>query len=257
MSTNSYLIALSKYAILSSEEKASINISIATISARLNTFFPNQLEDHFRFGSSVRRTILPRKYDQRSDIDYLVVFKDRQFVPQTYLDHLKRFSNFYYKTSVVRQDFPSVTLELNHIKFDLVPAINEWWSGYKIPNSMGNWIETDPNGFSKELETKNVGCSSLIKPCIRLMKIWNAKAGYVFDSYDLEQQIAQIGFFWVETNLKSYVFHSFRNLHLNMFAANWKHESLEKLKRKLNRIEELSLQGNEASAQKVLTEVFI
>ncbi|MBL1435500.1 MAG: hypothetical protein COB08_004800 [Rhodobacteraceae bacterium] len=250
-------MALSKHAILSSAEKTSINISIASISTRLKSFFPNELETHFRFGSSVRRTILPRKYDLRSDIDYLVVFNDGQFTPQTYLDRLKRFSNFYYKTSVVRQDFPSVTLNLNHIKFDLVPSVNYWWSGYKIPNNSGNWIETDPNGFSKELETKNVGCSSLIKPCIRLLKIWNAKAGYVFDSYDLEQQVAQMGFLWVDNNLKAYVFHSFRQLHLSVFTASWKIEALGRLKRRLDRIEVLSGQGFEGSAQKLMSEVFI
>lgn len=62
MSVNSYLTDLSSALILSSDEKASIEISIDALSKWLNLYFNDgELYTHFKFGSSTRGTILPRK----------------------------------------------------------------------------------------------------------------------------------------------------------------------------------------------------
>ena len=132
MSVISYLEKRAGSAILSDTEQISINRSIDTIKNRLASYFGTQLSDHFRFGSSTRGTILPRSLDGESDIDYMVVFKDGGYTPQTYLDRLKRFADFYYSSSEIRQSSPSIILLLNHIRFDLVPAVNNWPFGYRI-----------------------------------------------------------------------------------------------------------------------------
>jgi tRNA nucleotidyltransferase (CCA-adding enzyme) len=129
MTVNSYLTSRASSAVLSTAEQTSINTSISTLQTRLNSYFGTDLTNHFRFGSSTRGTILPRKMDADSDIDYMIVFKEGGFTPQTYLNRLRKFVDTYYSTSEVKQSSPTITLELNHIKFDLVPALSNVWGG--------------------------------------------------------------------------------------------------------------------------------
>lgn len=99
MSVITYLQARASSAVLSSVEEASINTSIATIQSRLGSHFGKDVASHFWFGSSTRGTILPRSMDPKSDIDYMIVFADKNYTPQTYLDRLKRFAEKYYASS--------------------------------------------------------------------------------------------------------------------------------------------------------------
>ena len=62
--------------VLSSDEKASINTSISTLEYRLELFFGSDIVEKFKFGSFTRDTILPRKADSNSDIDYMIVFNN-------------------------------------------------------------------------------------------------------------------------------------------------------------------------------------
>lgn len=161
MSVLSHLEAVASNAVLDGTEKTSINTSISTLQTRLNNYFNNnELSTHFKFGSSTRETILPRKMDENSDIDYMIVFKDTTKKPQTYLDNLKKFVEAKYSTSEVYQSNPTIVLELNHIKFELVPAINKGttlYPSYYIPDkaaSKNDWIYTDPNDFNDKLVEK-------------------------------------------------------------------------------------------------------
>jgi len=193
MTVNSYLTNLASNAIIRDAEKKSIATSIATIGTRLNAHFPGELSEHFIFGSYKRGTILPRHMDERSDIDYMVVFREGGFRPQTYMDRLRRFVNRYYGSSEISQSNPTIVLSLNHIKFELVPAINQFWYGLRIParaSEMQDWIETDPTDFNQTLVDANRSNNNLIKPLVRLMKYWNAQNGYVYASYDLEKSVA-------------------------------------------------------------------
>jgi hypothetical protein len=214
MSVLSYLQQQASAAVLSGAEKTSISRSIATLQTRLDAYFDGELEDHFQFGSSTRGTILPRDFDERSDIDYMVVLRDTNSIPQTYLDRLRRFVQAYYSRSEVYQSSPTIVLELNHIKFDLVPATCSWWDGIRIPDGRGNWRATNPNEFSKELEGRNKDCGSLLKPAIRLVKYWNAMNRFPFESYELERWIVGCSY-WGANNLRDYVFSIFRKLDIN------------------------------------------
>lgn len=92
-SVNYYLSTLSSSLVLSPSEIVNIKTSIFTLSKNLNSYFnQGQLHTHLQFGSSTRGTILPRRVDSESDVDYMVVFKNpRGFTPETLLRHLKDF----------------------------------------------------------------------------------------------------------------------------------------------------------------------
>lgn len=216
MSVNSYLTNLSSSLVLSSDENSGIVTSIETLTTRLNNFFTSSIKADFRFGSSARGTILPRKVDSNSDIDYMVVFNtsmDSTKKPQTYLDNLKRFAESKYSTSIVKQSYPTIVLELNHIKFELVPAI-QTYNGYNIPSKtsvLTDWMLTDPNTFNNTLTQVNVANNSKIKPLVRLIKYWNAKNGYPFYSFSLENFICEISFYGC-TNLNDYFYRFWEKL---------------------------------------------
>ncbi len=209
MSVLSYLENLSKIAILKDDEKSSIETSISTLQTRLENYFGNELKEYFRFGSSTRGTILPRNMDSESDIDYMIVFNDDSYKPQTYLNKLRRFVKTRYNTSEIYQSNPTIVLNLNHIKFELVPALNTYIEGkYRIPdkaNSYNEWIHTNPNEFNAILTNKNQNNNDKIKPLIRLVKYWNAYRGHIFYSYLKEKEIVNKYYFNCN-NLKDYFY---------------------------------------------------
>lgn len=237
MSVNSYLTRLTNSAIVREQEKLLIQRSIATLEARLRSHFGADLKQSFVFGSYSRGTILPRTMDAQSDVDYMVVFADSDFQPQTYLDRLRRFAERHYGRSEIAQSHPTVVLELNHIRFDLVPAIQGWLGGLQIPartSGYQTWQDTDPSGFNNQLTAANQANGNLIKPTCRLIKYWNATARYPFESYGLEQHVAgQIyGFLGLLTSgkLQDYFFQAVQSLEAGRNAPQWKQDALSRLK---------------------------
>ena len=150
--------------------------------------------------------------------------------PQSYLNQLKRFVKDYYSTSQIKQSHPTIKLDLNHITFELVPALkNKLSGGYKIPtrNYAGDdWMDTNPNDFNQGLVDKNREHGSFIKPLIRLMKYWNAQNGYIYDSFELEKWIIERGFTVfsiVHTpDLKKYLFQCIEELETGHLAETKK-----------------------------------
>lgn len=90
MTVASYLKKLSDSAIIRDSEKDSIKRSIVTLKSRLDKYFGTSVTEQFIFGSYTRNTILPRLMDERSDIDYMVVFKNDGITPQSYLNRLNQ-----------------------------------------------------------------------------------------------------------------------------------------------------------------------
>ena len=182
-----------------STERTYINEKVTSIKTKLNAYFGTDIKEIVVFGSYKRDTILPRTFDDKSDIDILVVFNNSQneYTPETYRTRLKRFAETKYSTSTVVKDHPSVVLELNKIKFDLVPCkiVNVFFSNsYQIPDKNGSWMNTDPTSFNTKLTDANTRYNSIVKPMVRLFKRWNAHNGYPFSSYDLENLIADMNF---------------------------------------------------------------
>lgn len=212
MSVLSFLTNTASSAVLSATEQSSIATSITTLQSRMSLHFDSgAIAQHFRFGSSTRGTILPRSMDEQSDIDYMVVFSDGSATPQTYLNRLKSFVEKRYGSSEIYQSSPTIVLELNHIKFDLVPATKTWLGELQIPNGTGGWMTTNPNDFNATLDAKNKEYKSLIKPTVRLFKYWNATAGFPFQSYEMEKWVCGLSFWFLE-NQKDYFLAVIENL---------------------------------------------
>jgi hypothetical protein len=201
-------VSLGSDLVLSTEEKSIISTSINTLSTRLSAYFGTGITSKLQFGSSIRGTILPRKADSKSDIDYMIVFdtSEGQKKPQTYLDRLKRFAESKYQTSEISQSSPTIVLSLNHIRFELVPAIYNY--DYQIPSPASSWSEwtsTDPTATNDALQNKNKTENYQIKPLVRLFKYWNASKGHPFRSFELEQYV--VGkYFWSCSALKDYFY---------------------------------------------------
>jgi predicted nucleotidyltransferase len=248
MSVISYLDARASQAVLSGDEEASINTSITTIKARLSSHFGTGLSEQFRFGSSTRGTILPRSMDEHSDIDYMVVFSETGYTPQTYLDRLKRFAEKYYASSDMKQSSPSLVLQLNHIKFDLVPALKQSYGGYKIPNGPNAWQDTNPNDFNAKLTAKNNAELFKIKPMIRLAKYWNAQSGYVYDSYSLEQYIVGLSYL-TASNIRDYLFTAFDGLTLGYDQPQWRKDKLARAKEIIVKVRQLERDSMPVTAE--------
>lgn len=212
MSVNGYLNDLAQRAIVRDNEKNKIQVSIKTILGKLDNHFSDEIEKISRYGSHKRSTNLSRKFDNNPDIDIMIIFKDNAKKPQTYLNYLKSFAESKYPQSLCRQSFPAVVLELNHIKFDLVPAIIDDFGDYKIPNKQGwyqaqvsDWITTNPNDLNKALVNNQT-----LRRLVRVAKIWNAKQGNIYESYELEKWIVQ-QYFYGDLSLSEY-FYRFCNL---------------------------------------------
>ena len=123
MSVNKYLQELGSSLILSSSEKAGISVSVNAIRTRLTSYFGEEIAEKKLYGSYVRDTILPRRADEESDVDLMVVFRNPDgYQPQAFLNRLRDFSENYYSQSEIYQSSPTIVLELNHIMFELTPA---------------------------------------------------------------------------------------------------------------------------------------
>lgn len=250
MSVLSYLQARASSAVLSSSENASIATSIATLQSRLDGYFNREgdrLSSHFKFGSSTRGTILPRRDDSYSDIDYMIVFEKGGFAPLTYLDRLRAFVEKRYSSSEIYQSNPTIVLELNHIKFDLVPALHRWGSTYRIPDRAGSWQDTAPNDFNATLEAANKINAYLVKPTVRLAKIWNAANGYVFDSYAFEKWIAGRMFLFC-SNQRDYLFAVFDELSATQ-PTQWRNEKIARAKQIVAKVREFEKNLMPANAE--------
>lgn len=191
MSVNSYLQDLASELVLSSSEKDHVSTSLDTIKSRLSAYFGTEVTEKKVFGSYDRGTILPRKADENSDIDLMVVFNNSYgYKPQTFLNKLKNFAEHYYSRSEIYQSSPTIVLELQHIKFELTPAYKSYGT-YYIPNGQSDWMVTDPDGFSNTLVECNKNNGNKIKPVVRLLKHWNIqKNSRDIASFELEKTIA-------------------------------------------------------------------
>lgn len=215
VSINNYLMTLSYsyYISHTSDENTKIRTSVDNISSKLKYNFGSKILSISTFGSYERDTILPRKYDSKTDVDILIVFDHTNLgmAVSTYREWLLKFANDNYVRSITYKNFPTVVVELSHIAFDLVPAKREGYpSQLYIPDSVYGWQTTNPVEFNKLVSDANGSYNNIVKPIIRLLKAWNAKAGYPFTTYNLEMQIAKMnfvgddyqkGFFWAITYL--------------------------------------------------------
>ena len=261
MSVQSHLNGLASNLNLKQDEKDKVNKSIENLSSLLNKYFnSNDLNSHFKFGSYTRGTILPRKADAFSDIDYMVIFNNtNNYKPQTLLNHLKSFVNYYYKSSEIYQSHPTIVLELNHIKFELVPAILDSWGNIYIPSKSSpyeQWIKTEPNAFNKKLSDKNGSNNFEIKPLVRLMKYWNRLNGSYLSSYLLENWIVENNHYWGCSNIKEYIYKTIENINYNSNDLQGYKDKIDRAKKIVAKTKEYEQSNLPISAENEIKKLF-
>lgn len=237
VSIDNYLRSLagSYYLKNNSDEIVAINASLKHLFANLDKELGLLIKRRFVFGSYDRDTILPRKFDSKSDIDIMVVFNhtDYERTPETYRAWLKNFADKYYKDrygSEVVKSFPTVAIRLNHIHYDLVPAKEEalWYSTtISIPGNLG-WRTTDPNDVKQKLIEANTKYNNIVRPIIRILKAWNCYNAFPYDSYLLELQITGMNFY--SDNVQSGFFYAVGQLNSSWNDPESKSKKLQSLK---------------------------
>lgn len=202
MSVLTYLNSLSSQLVLSTTERINIGVSLGFLKANLNSWsHTGDIQEQEVFGSYYRDTILPRKYDEDSDVDYMIVFKNpNNYQPETFRSWLKKFAEDKYTRSEIYLDYPTTVLELSHIKFELVPAIKPMWGTYMIPDNttiFSKWQSTNPFTLKNTITEANK-INRNIRPLIRVIKYWNVLNGKPYASYELEQKIANMPFLYAK-----------------------------------------------------------
>jgi predicted nucleotidyltransferase len=204
MNFNNKLVTFSQQELVLSRtdvEREKIKNSLAHLIKVIKDSFGNKIFGVVVFGSYTRNTILPRYYDPKSDIDLLIFFDttDRELTVGTYRKNLLDVMQNAYPNSYSQKDFPAVKLELNHIMFDLVPAIvtHHFFYGERtwIPSANDKWEQTIPNDINDSLTSQNQKYgNNTVRNVIRLCKYWNAVWGYPYYSYFLEKKIINLNF---------------------------------------------------------------
>lgn len=249
------------YISVKSAEKPRIEVSIDNIASNLKREFGRKILAVEIFGSYRRKTILPRKYDPQSDIDLLVVFDHENINanPSTYRKHLHDFATRYYPKFLSYKSLPSVVLELNHINYDLVPAYTREEGFFNItdevyiPESATEWKHTDIDGFGKHLEDVNREFNYNVKRIIRLLKAWNAKAGYPIASFELEQLIADMNF--SGDNIEDGFFYAIDELP-DDWSSDWTENKVQTLKENAESLKEALEDEEERDVSKYLKRIF-
>lgn len=255
MSVKKYLEQVEKKLRLSEDEKESIKVSIDSIKTRLVQYFGDEISEIIVFGSYSRDTILPRAFDSKSDVDIMVVFKDFSRKPQTYIDNLKRFLKFRYYSSEIHQGSPCAILLLNHIKFELTPAVWVAGSTYKIPNNKNNyqeWMTTNPFYINNLLKEK---VHSMYTRVIRLVKFWNCKNYKYFSSCELEEMVLNNFQFSILKDIKENLFAVLNNIS-PYGKPNYVREYIEKTQSVIAEVVKLEKEGYEVLPENEIKKIF-
>lgn len=251
MTVDAHINKIAMQARVRDVERERIDRSMAALAVKLKQYFGADLKRQFVFGSYARKTILPRKMDPQSDVDWMILFEDADVRPQTYLNRLRRFAEQKYSTSEIAQSNPTIVLNLNHIRFELVPAIKPWLSGLQIPakaSDYEDWISTNPTDVNDGLTEKNAEYKNLIKPMVRVLKYWNATAGYPYESFELEKKVINHGFgligMFSPPTIRNLLFHFINNLHAGLFTPKRVTDAISRAQEIISRVHEY-----EASSQ--------
>lgn len=214
---NTYLTELSKQLCCSKDVTDKIDNSYNYLEGKIFEHFRDRIERVQIFGSYDRGTYLPQSIDPYSDVDVMIIFKTNEFQPDTFLKHLREFADKIYPRSEVIPDHPAITVLLNHIRFELIPA---YWEEHtfsadelKIPaprNKELKWITTDPLQLKKDLNKKNVRENQMLIPLVKFIKYFNALNGKLFNSFLIEE--FAISRSYPDNELKDYLFEFINDL---------------------------------------------
>jgi len=243
-SLNTYLrdLSYSYYIRKGSPESTRINTAVSNLKSSLKLYFGDKIQEIIVFGSYDRDTILKRNVDKKSDVDVMVVFKDDR-TPETFRTWIKDFADKKYNTrygTPVVKTFPTITVRLNDINFDLIPGVFQegfLFSGkYYIPDENNEWRKTEPNDVKQALTNSNTKYNSIVKPIVRLTKAWNANVGHPFDSYELEVYISSRNYY--NDTVESGFYHLVDSMRTDYTATQTQITKLESLKYNIGKMRE-------------------
>jgi len=190
--TINHLEILAKSLEIDPDKVAAIDKSIAYATEKLWGEFQDRLDKVIVFGFYDRGTLVAQ--DPDADVDIMVLFKKKEVQPQTYLKQLKNFGEKYYNRSDIYRDFPTVAIDMRHIKLEFVPAYLDTFSNEKkIPdrkNKEFKWISTNPTNSKNRLIEKAKATKGAAIRVIKIVKYLNILHEKPFDSFlDIERMI--------------------------------------------------------------------
>lgn len=265
MSINSYLSSLQSDLYVNGTEQEKIRKSIDAISRRLDLYFGNnkicehKIVKKEMFGSYSRDTMLSRNFDEKSDIDYMIVFEDaKEYTPQTCLNWLKGFAEHWYSTSIVKQSLPTIVIELENIKFELVPAYENYGLKYVAWDS-SSWQYTDTNTLKDKMLDLNKKTDYEFKRIVRVIKYWNIKKNCrKYKSFELETFLTD-KFEWSYSNCKlsfDYLDWAFYFLKSYKYVDEYVSGRIEKANKYISEAKELERNGQSYLAEEKIRKIF-
>lgn len=246
-----HLAIVARAAVIPAVDKGLINVPLKTLMMRVGAEF-----DRFTvlrtevFGSFTRETRLPVAMDPQSDVDVMVIFRERGQKPSAYVQQLQTFAELHYPRAAIVTTPHSLCLQFLQARIELVPAFDSI-NGVQIPKPgpVPGWQVSDLVGAAKALEEKDKAGEGLILPVIRLAKYWNARNGYPFTGWDLEQRVLVHRFGFAAKSLKAYWFDFMRSL-VTMPGVTG--DKTRAMRRSLDEIDRLLLAGKPQEAEEVM-----
>lgn len=181
MTLEQRLNAIAGNLIMSPAQKNNINNTFSELRNKINRSpeFSGVIK-----GGSIQRNKLVRGI---SDIDVYVEYLGDK-MPQAVLGKLKSHLEKEYPHNDVRQDNPSIAIDLNRITIEITPYKQNKLGGHVIPSdNIQTWIETDFFSLRKQfssLDDKN----NHLNNAIVLLKAWNSK-NKMLSNYEIEKRM--------------------------------------------------------------------
>lgn len=259
MSSKSYLERINRRILeLNKESKKSVETSISILERHLENWSKfDTVVEHKAFGSFVRETNLPKCIDSTADVDYMIVFNTTDKKPQTYLNYVKEFVDLKYPKSKRYQDHPTIALDLNNIKFEIMPAIQLWgkaFPGYNIPAPASvvlEWTNTYPQKLQEDLNEADERNGGMLRPVIRLIKYWNVLNEKILTPFRIEEYVIS-HVFWGCNDLADYYLEATRYLIQAEVLSDYKRQKLYGFTTKIEQAIKWRNLWNDASAEVML-----
>lgn len=87
----------------------------------------------------------------------------------------------------LRPDGQAVRICFEDLGIDLIPAFPKLGGAYMIPNAeVGQWTAADTRRYEAIMIRANAHLGGMLKPAIRMLKVWNRRHGSVFKGFHLE-----------------------------------------------------------------------
>src|SRR5574344_1205912 len=258
MDLSNYLEKILIKLIVNTKEELSIQKEGVTLENGLNIFFNYDKEKvlkHFLFGSYIRNTLISKEFDNNSDIDFLIVFKNIGNDTHIYINELENFVTKNYSINEIKKLNSKILLEVEGIKIDLIPALQINENKYKIPDfyhNIKNWITIDPKKINETLIQKNLKTNLNLIKIIQLLKYWNAAFSCGFHSYKLAENIINKNFYSY-SNLQDYLFGYFLDLKENIKYPESLNQEISKVHKIIEQIRYNTI--SEIEAEKKIKEI--